>query len=94
MEERGKKNIQKTTSCFYKVMSQLFAIHQLTNAGKSRLIGMLREWGEGLQCKGFFMIRRLFQLSLKIFPEFLVKLSCFSKSAALLILLLGQIWGR
>lgn len=53
MEEGGKKNIQKTTSCFYKVMSQLFAIHQLTNAGKSRLIGKLREWGEGLQCKGF-----------------------------------------
>lgn len=33
-------------------MGQPFAIHQLTDAGKSRLIGLLRE-GEGLQCNGF-----------------------------------------
>lgn len=40
----------------------------------------------------FLMIRRLFQLSLKVLPEGLVKLSC-SKSVCFLILLLGQTWG-
>lgn len=33
-------------------MGQPFAIHQLTDTGNSRLIGLLRE-GEGLQCNGF-----------------------------------------
>lgn len=36
------------------------------------------------------MIRRWFQLSLKIFPELLVALSCWSKSAAFLVLPLGS----
>lgn len=44
---RGRKDkYLKTASCFYKVMGQPFAIHQLTNAGKSGLIGTPGEWGQ------------------------------------------------
>ena len=48
----------------------------------------------GYNAKDFLMIRRLFQLSLKILPEFLVKFSCSTKSLAFLILLLSQTWSR
>lgn len=56
--ERKEKYL-KTTSCFYKGMGQPCAIHQLTNAGKSWLIGTRREWGEGLQHDGFSFDRKV-----------------------------------
>lgn len=87
---RGRKEkYLKTTSCFYKVMGQPLAIHQLTNAGKSRLIGTWRERGRATEARDFLKIRRLFQLSLKIFPECLVRLSCSGESVDALILLWG-----
>ena len=41
-------------------MGQPLAIHQLTNAGKSRLIGMLREWGRPMEVRDFSQDKEVF----------------------------------
>lgn len=71
-------------------MGQPLAIHQLTNAGKSRLIGAKRARGRATAARGFLKIRRLFQLSLKIFPECPVP----GFPALVSQLTLWGVWGR
>lgn len=74
-------------------MGQPLAIHQLTNAGKSRLIGTRRERGRATAARGFQEQECCFWLSLKIFPGGPVRLSCSGESVDALIPLWG-VWGR
>lgn len=57
---------------------------------KVQIYGNTKNGVKGYNAMYFLMIRRWFRLSLKVFLELLVKISCWSKSAAFLILLLGQ----